>query len=47
MEQKDNNIIEFPNKPVEENTSTEKVKEINPIEAYQGSQLFLKICNVQ
>ena len=31
MEQKDNNIIEFPNKPVEENTSTEKVKEINPI----------------
>jgi hypothetical protein len=32
MEQKDNNIIEFPNKPVEENTSTEEVKEINPIE---------------
>ena len=31
MEQKDNNIIEFPNKPVEENTSTEEVKEINPI----------------
>lgn len=32
MEQKNNNIIEFPNKPVEENTSTEEVKEINPIE---------------
>lgn len=32
MEQKDNNIVEFPNKPVEENTSTEEVKEINPIE---------------
>lgn len=31
MEQKDNNIIEFPNKPVEENTSTEEVREINPI----------------
>lgn len=31
MEQKDNNIVEFPNKPVEENTSTEEVKEINPI----------------
>jgi len=31
MEQKDN-IIEFPNKPVEENTSTEEVKEVNPIE---------------
>jgi hypothetical protein len=31
MEQKDNNIIEFPNKPIEENTSTEEVKEINPI----------------
>lgn len=32
MEQKDNNIIEFPNKPIEENTSTEEVKEINPVE---------------
>jgi dUTP pyrophosphatase len=31
MEQKDNNIIEFPNKPVEENTSAEEVKEVNPI----------------
>ncbi len=32
MEQKDNNIVEFPNKPVEETVSTEEVKEINPIE---------------
>ena len=31
MEQKDNNIIEFPNKPTEENISTEEVKEINPV----------------
>lgn len=32
MEQKDNNIVEFPNKPVEETVSAEEVKEVNPIE---------------
>lgn len=32
MEQKDNNVVEFPNKPVEETVSAEEVKEINPIE---------------
>ena len=30
MEQKDN-IVEFPNKPTEENTSAEEVREINPL----------------